>query len=160
MDQSDPAQRERRSGPGLSANRNPKTIAASIALAPFLFHPSIEVFKLFLKPLDLTMVGTPRPPASSAQESGVFAVILKGEFHLQGVRNRDLREALSPSPRHDPAQRRHQAARTTRQLRLLRAHGLIYRVGRTYYYRPTQKGQMVMNAALKFRQTDMAPLAA
>ena len=48
------------------------------------------------------------------------------------------------------------AARVTRQLRLLPAHGLIYRVGRTYYYRPTQKGQLVINTALKFRQTNVA----
>jgi len=44
-------------------------------------------------------------------------------------------------------------------LRLLRAHGLIYRVGKTYYYRPTQKGYEVMNAALKFRETGVALLA-
>jgi hypothetical protein len=76
------------------------------------------------------------------------------------VRNRDLREALCPSPPNDSAQRRRAAAHTTRQLRLLRAHGLIYRVRRTHYYRPTQKGQLIMNTALKFRQTDIAVLAA
>ena len=45
---------------------------------------------------------TPRPYRAlrpiSPQESRLFAVLLRGEFHLQGVRNRDLREALSPSP--------------------------------------------------------------
>lgn len=109
-------------------------------------------------------VKTPRPYRAlrpiSPQESSLFAAVLRGEFHLQGVRNRDLREALSPSPPNDPAQRRHTTARTTRQLRLLRAHGLIYRVGRTYYYRPTQNGQRVMNTALTFRQTELALLAA
>jgi hypothetical protein len=93
-------------------------------------------------------------------ESSLFAAILHGEFHLQGVRNRDLRDVLFPSPPNDPAHRRRATACTTRQLRLLRAHGLIYRVGRTYYYRPTQKGQQVMNTALIFRQTDFALLAA
>ena len=96
----------------------------------------------------------------SPQDSSLFAAVLRGEFHLQGVRNRDLREAMSPSPPHDPVQRRRTAARTTRLLGLLRAHGLIYRVGRTYYYRPTQKGLQVMNTALKFRQTDFSLLAA
>jgi hypothetical protein len=96
----------------------------------------------------------------SPQDSALFAVVLKGEFHLQGIRNRDLREALSPLAPNDPAQRRPAAARTTRQLRLLCAHRLIYRVGRTHDYRPTQKGQEVMNTALKFRHTDIALLAA
>jgi hypothetical protein len=94
------------------------------------------------------------------QDSQLFAVVLRGEFHLQGVRNRDLRAALAPPGESDPAQCRRAAARATRQLRLMRAHGLIYRVGRTNYYRPTQKGQEVMNTALKFRQTDLALLAA
>jgi len=109
-------------------------------------------------------VKAPRPYRAlrpiTPQESSLFAVVLRGEFHLQGVRNRDLREALFPSSANDPTQRRRHAACTTRYLRLLCAHGLIYRVGRTYYYRPTQKGQQVMNTALKLRQTDLGALAA
>jgi hypothetical protein len=107
---------------------------------------------------------TPRPYRAlrpiSPQESRLFAVLLRGEFHIQGVRNRDLWEALTPATDTDTPPPRRTAARATRHLRLLRAHGLIYRVGRTYYYRPTQKGHEVMNAALKFRQTDLALLAA
>ena len=109
-------------------------------------------------------IKTPRPYRAlrpiSPQESRLFAVILRGEFHLQGVRNRDLREAFLFPAQTDPSPPRRAAARATRHLRLLRAHGLIYRVGRTYYYRPTQKGHEVMNVALKFRQTDFALLAA
>jgi len=105
---------------------------------------------------------TPRPYRAlrpiSPQESLLFAVMLRGEFHLQGVRNRDLREALTPHLQVTPESPRRAAARTTRYLSLLRAHALIYRVGRTYYYRLTQKGQEVMNTALKFRQTDLALL--
>jgi hypothetical protein len=87
-------------------------------------------------------------------------VLLRGEFQLQGVRNRDLRHALAPEAESDPARRHQVAARATRTLRLLRAHGLIYRVGRTNYYRPTQKGYEVMSTALKFRQADLALLTA
>jgi len=106
---------------------------------------------------------TPRPYRAlrpiSPEDSRLFAVLLRGEFHLQGARNRDLRVHLGP-PGQPPPPQPNPAARVTRQLRLLRAHGLIYRVGRTYYYRPTQKGYEVMNTALKFRQTDLALLAA
>ena len=96
----------------------------------------------------------------SPEDSRWFAVLLRGEFQLQGARNQDLRHDLVPEAESDQAQRRKAAARVTRQLRLLRAHGLIYRVGRTYYYRPTQKGYEVMSTALKFRQTDLALMAA
>jgi len=96
----------------------------------------------------------------SPEDSPWFGVLLRGEFRLRGVRNQDLRQDLMPEAESDCAQRRKAAARVTRQLRLLRAHGLIYREGRTYSYRPTQKGYAVMSIALKFRQTDFAPLAA
>jgi hypothetical protein len=96
----------------------------------------------------------------SPEESRVFAVILRGEFHIQGVRNEHLRQYLYPEAEHDPLQRRLLAARLTRHLRLLEAHGLIYRVRNTYCYRITTKGQEVMSTALKFRQTDIALLAA
>lgn len=76
------------------------------------------------------------------------------------MRNRDLRRALAPEAESDPARCHHLAARVTRHLPVLRAHALIYRVGRTYYYRSTQKGYEVMSTALKFRQTDFALLAA
>ena len=96
----------------------------------------------------------------SPEESRGFAVFLRGEFRLQGVRNRDLRPALASEA--DAGSGRHPqlAGRATRYLRLLSAHGLIYRVGRTYYYRPTEKGYDVMTTALKFRQTGLALLAA
>ena len=96
----------------------------------------------------------------SPEDSRWFAVLLQGQFQLQGVRNQDLRQDVMPEAESDPARRPQAAARVTRQLRLLCAHGLIYRVGRTYYYRPTQKGYEVMSTALKFRQTDLALLAA
>lgn len=96
----------------------------------------------------------------SPEESRVFAVILRGEFHIQGVRNQHLRQHLYPEADRDPRQCRPLAARLTRHLRLLQAQGLIYRVRNTYNYRITTKGQEVMSAALKFRQTDIALLAA
>jgi hypothetical protein len=122
-------------------------------------RPSHRVLDPVSQPLK-----TPQPYRAlrpvSPEDSRWFAVLLRGEFQLQGVRNRDLREDLIPEAGSDPTRRLKATARVTRQLRLLCAHGLIYRVGRTYYYRPTQKGYDVMSTALKFRQSDLALLAA
>jgi hypothetical protein len=93
-------------------------------------------------------------------EAPLFRTILHGEFTLQGFQNRDLRRQLYPEAAADPVQRRHIAARVTRSLRLLRAHGLIKKVTRTRYYRITDKGHHVMTTALRFRETDLALLAA
>lgn len=110
----------------------------------------------------VTRHGRPYRPLRpiSPDEAPLFQTILHGEFALQGFQNRDLRRALHPDAAADPVQRRHVGARITRSLRLLRAHGLIKKVTRTRYYRLTDKGHHVMTTALRFRETDLALLAA
>jgi hypothetical protein len=87
----------------------------------------------------------------SPEDASLFQVIMHGEFSLQGFRNRDLRQALGQEIN---------PARISRLLALLRAHKLIFKVFKTNYYRITRKGQQVMATALKFRQPDLALLAA
>jgi hypothetical protein len=93
-------------------------------------------------------------------ETELFRAILRGENQLQGLRNEDLRRYLYPDREHDERARKKASARTSRQLRLLRAHGLIAKVPKTYYYRATKKGHEVMSTALIFRETDFVLLAA
>jgi hypothetical protein len=93
-------------------------------------------------------------------EAPIFRTILHGEFSLHGFQNRDVRRHLRPDAAADPVQRRHVAARVTRVLRLLRAHRFIKKVTRTRYYRITDTGHHVMTTALRFRETDLALLAA
>jgi hypothetical protein len=96
----------------------------------------------------------------SPQEAPLLRVVLQGEFLLHGFSNRDLRTASGADPDPDPAQHRRVSARVTRQLRLLRAHGLIKKVPHTHAYRVTHKGEAVMSTAINFRDTDVALLAA
>lgn len=95
----------------------------------------------------------------TAAESDLFRAILRGENQLQGVRNEDLRNHLYPDCEQNEEDRKKASARASRQLRLLRAHGLVSKVPKTYYYRATKKGLDVMSTALKFRETDFALLA-
>ena len=96
----------------------------------------------------------------SPQEASVFKVVLNGQFLLKGFTNRDVRQRLATSPPADAQERRRASGRTTRLLRLLRAHGLIRKVSGTRYYRVTPKGQRIMTAALKLRDADVTKLAA
>jgi hypothetical protein len=96
----------------------------------------------------------------SPQEAPLLRLVVRGEFLLHGFSNRDLRTALGPDPDTDPVRRRQLSARVTRHLRLLRAHGLIKKVPRTHVYRVTKKGSAVITTAIKFRDTDVALLAA
>lgn len=94
------------------------------------------------------------------QEARLFAVLLDGQFLLQGFRNKDIRRRLLPCRGDDPLARKKASGRTTRLLRLLRAHGLIRKVSRTFYYCVTRKGVQVMTTALGLRELDLARLAA
>lgn len=94
------------------------------------------------------------------QESEMFRVVLRGEHQLQGVRNQDLRKHLYPEQEKDEEDRQRSSARVSRQLGLLKAHGLIYKVPKTNYYRVTKKGHQVMATALTLRDNQVALLAA
>ncbi len=63
---------------------------------------------------------------------------MRGEFLLQGFRNKDLRLHLFPEAEFHAIRRRKASDRITRCLRLLRAHGLIRKVPGTRYYRVTE----------------------
>jgi len=93
----------------------------------------------------------------SPREYRLFQVICQGRFLLNGFRNKDLCQALPPPADVEP---RRYALRLGRQLQLLRAHGLIFKVAKTHYYRITNKGHEVMATAIKFRAADQALLAA
>ena len=88
-----------------------------------------------------------------------FQEILRPEHLIQGLRNRDLCRAIYPDVSAAPDSRRLAAGRVTRRLQLFRAHGLLFRVPKTNYYRLTKKGHDVMNTAIRFRNTDMALFA-
>jgi hypothetical protein len=96
----------------------------------------------------------------SPEEGLVFKAVMKGENQLQGFRNEDIRKSLYPNSETDTETLRKLSARTTRLLRLLQAHELVYKVQKTNYYRITNKGHDVMGTALRFRETDLALLAA
>jgi hypothetical protein len=77
----------------------------------------------------------------SPQEAPLLRVVLRGEFLIHGFSNRDLRAGPGGDADPDPVHRRRASARVTRQLRLLRAHGLIKKVPHTHTYRITHKGK-------------------
>jgi hypothetical protein len=96
----------------------------------------------------------------SPEDSRVFEVIMSGEFLIQGFRNRNVRERLGAGSDNDLIELKRASGRITRMLRLLVAHKLIYKVVHTNYYRITKKGQEIMATVIKFRNSNLALLAA
>ena len=93
-----------------------------------------------------------------AADACLLAAVNRGEFAINGFRNRDLRRLLYPHADADPLARRRSAAAVTRQLRLLRAHGLIRKVPKTHRYTISKTGHQVITAVLAARAADTAKL--
>jgi hypothetical protein len=92
-------------------------------------------------------------------DGSLLRALAKGNFLLQGFRNRDVRAALHGEMA-DAQQRRGQAAAVTRQLALLRAHGLIVKVPTTHRYHLSASGQRVVTALLAAHASDVNRLTA
>lgn len=79
---------------------------------------------------------------------------------LNGLRNRDLAEALyGPTP-DDPAERKRRSARVSRLLRLLRAHGILKKVPRCHRYQLCAKARDTILALLAARNANPQELTA
>jgi hypothetical protein len=90
-------------------------------------------------------------------DAQLLAAVNRGEWALKGFRNRDLRPLLFAKPK-DQKEGRSQAAKVTRRLALLRAHGLVTKVSHTQRWQVTQKGRHVLTALLAARQADTEKL--
>jgi hypothetical protein len=95
------------------------------------------------------------------QDVALLEAVNRGEFLIAGFRNRDLREVLfADIPEATPEEQRRQSGQATRWLRLLRGHGLITRVGKTYRYQVTAAGRSKIAALLAARHAGTQHLLA
>jgi hypothetical protein len=78
----------------------------------------------------------------------LFGAISRGEFCVNGFRNRDLQSLLYDSAPNTPEELRRRSARVSRLLRMLRAHHLIQKVPRTHRYLLTARGRDIVSAVL------------
>jgi len=95
-------------------------------------------------------------PLASA-DALLLEAINRGEFVVNGFRNRDLRGLLLSSTQQAQEVRR-QSAAITRKLRLLRAHGLIRKIPKTHRYQVSPQGREIITAILAARQANTATL--
>jgi hypothetical protein len=83
----------------------------------------------------------------------------KGENAINGFRNKDLRKILYPeSERAENDEHKRYSGRTTRRIKLLRAHGLIRKVPRANRYVLTEKGQKFSCALMTASALDIKEL--
>lgn len=91
-------------------------------------------------------------------DSDLMEVVCRGEFAVNGLRNRDVTRILFATQTKCEKEKRRRSARVTRLLRMLRAHGLIKKVAHTHRYIVTEYGRKVMGALLAAREATLADL--
>jgi hypothetical protein len=95
----------------------------------------------------------------SAEDHALLKAVNRGEFALHGLRNRDLQALLfTPAATLSAVEKRRRTARVSRQLRLLRAHGLIQKVPHTHRYQVTTAGRLIITAVLTADRSSLAQL--
>jgi hypothetical protein len=90
----------------------------------------------------------------------LLQAVNRGEFTMNGLRNRDLQALLFPTLPTDKAQARRRSAAITRKLRLLRAHGILQKLPHTNRYQVTPHGRLLLNAVLSAQRTTTQQLTA
>jgi len=92
----------------------------------------------------------------NAEDIALLEVVTRGEFVTAGFRNRDLQQHLHPAAaKATKKERRRISAKVSRLLRLLRAHGIIKKVNRTYRYQLTKRGRQLAVALQAARSASL-----
>ena len=94
----------------------------------------------------------------SPEDAAVLEIISRGEFMINGVSNKDLRDRLFPSSPSSAKEAKRRSALISRKLRLLRAHGILHKISGRHLYRVSETGRVVLNAFLIARQASVNQL--
>jgi hypothetical protein len=88
----------------------------------------------------------------SREDLRLLQAVTRGEFCINGFRNKDLRPLLLDQRPSDPVEARRFSRRVTRLIRLLRAHHLVRKIPRTHRYKATRKAHEIAFLLLATRE--------
>ena len=93
-----------------------------------------------------------------SEDKELLTAVNHGEFLINGFRNRDLQRLLYSGDAASPEQRRRRSAAVSGKLRMLRAHGVIQKVGGTHRYLVSIHGRVILVAVLTTAKTSVQQL--
>ena len=82
------------------------------------------------------------------QDRLLLETISRGEFMINGLRNKDLQALLYPTAAKSIQERRRRSSAISRKLRILRAHHLIRKVPASHRYQVTPEGRQITIAVI------------
>lgn len=89
-----------------------------------------------------------------ASDAALLTAVVDAKFTVNGLRNRDLVALLYGTPAADEKERRSRSARVTRQIRMLRAHGILYKMERSHRYQVCPEARKAILALLAARDAN------
>lgn len=92
------------------------------------------------------------------KDAQLLEVLLRGEYAINGFRNRDLQEHLLGPKTACEKEARRRSAKVTRMLRMLRAHGVIRKVPKTHRYMLSDEGRKTLTALALARKASTSKL--
>jgi hypothetical protein len=92
------------------------------------------------------------------KDAALLEGIARPEFLVNGLRNRDLVAALDGKIATDAEERKRRSAQISRQLRLLRGHGLLKKVPKSHRYQVTERGRLILTALIAARHASTQKL--
>jgi hypothetical protein len=90
----------------------------------------------------------------AAEDAALLTAVLDPKFTINGLRNRDLVALLWTKPAATAEERRRRSARVTRQIRMLRGHGVLQKVPTTHRYQISEAGRKAITALLAARNAN------
>jgi hypothetical protein len=90
----------------------------------------------------------------ASEDAALLTAVLDPKFAVNGLRNRDLVAMLWTKPATTDKERRRRSARVTRQIRMLRGHGILNKVPKTHRYVVSDTGRKAVTALLAARNAN------
>jgi hypothetical protein len=90
-----------------------------------------------------------------AEDHPLLEAINRGDFLVNGFRNRDLQAILYQQPANSPREKRRRSAAISRKLRMLRAHSIIRKKGNTRTYQVAPEARTILVAILTAARTSL-----
>ncbi len=108
----------------------------------------------------MRQIGKTRSSRLLGEDAELLQAVGRGEFALNGFRNRDVQAILYQLQPRDMAQKRRHSAAVGRRPRMLRAHRLIRKVPRTHRHQLTERGRSLITALQSAQATTVRQLVA
>jgi hypothetical protein len=123
--------------------------------------PCSQLFDAVSRPVMVDGRRTRALRLGDPDDIALLEAVARGEFATAGFRNRDISKLIRPAPRNATGRDiRRLSAKTSRQLRILRAHGVIRKIPKTHRYRLTERGHLLTTALFAARTANIKQLLA